>query len=126
MISGILAFNGKSPVVARTSFETERSKKNSAYAKSQQENHNRVTCCSDTAILEKQIQKLQTVSSLVYFDRRRTNVQQLTCKIDLSNSFYYLFFSFVLIELKPFVLKGDSWGKNSEKVPKSVKKCEKS
>ena len=53
--------------------------------------------------------------------RRRTNVQQLTCKIDLSISFYYLFFSFVLLELKPFVLKG----KNSEKVPKSVKKCEK-
>ena len=40
------------------------------------------------------------------FGRRRTNVQQLTCKIDLSNSFYYLFFSFVLLELKPFVLKG--------------------
>ena len=38
--------------------------------------------------------------------RRRTNVQQLTCKIDLSNYFYYLFFSFVLLELKPFVLKG--------------------
>ena len=37
---------------------------------------------------------------------RRTTLQQLTCKIDLSNSFYYLFFSFVLIELKPFVLKG--------------------
>ena len=33
--------------------------------------------------------------------RRRTNVQQLTCKIDLSSSFYYLFFSFVLIELNP-------------------------
>ena len=33
-------------------------------------------------------------------------MQQLTCKIDLSKSFYYLFFSFVLIELKPFVLKG--------------------
>ena len=33
-------------------------------------------------------------------------MQQLTCKIDLSNSFYYFFFSFVLIELKPFVLKG--------------------
>ena len=33
-------------------------------------------------------------------------MQQLTCKIDLSNSFYiYLFFSFVLIGLKPFVLK---------------------
>ena len=37
--------------------------------------------------------------------RRRTNVQQLTCKIDLSNSFYYHFFSFVLLELKPFVFK---------------------
>ena len=37
--------------------------------------------------------------------RRRTNVQQLTCKIDLSKSFYYLLFSFVLIELKPFVFK---------------------
>ena len=34
-------------------------------------------------------------------------MQQLTCKIDLSSSFYYLFFSFVLLELaKPFVLKG--------------------
>ena len=51
--------------------------------------------------------------------RRRTNVQQLTCKIDLSSSFYYLFFSFVLIELKPFVLKGSSPGR------KSMKKCEK-
>ena len=39
--------------------------------------------------------------------RRRTNVQQLTCKIDfLPISFYYLSFSFVLLELKPFVLKG--------------------
>ena len=38
--------------------------------------------------------------------KRRTNVQQLTCKIDLSSSFYYLFFSFVLLEQKPFVLKG--------------------
>ena len=54
--------------------------------------------------------------------RRRTNVQQLTCKIDLSNSFYYLFFSFVLIELKSFVLKGEVPGENYEKVPKSVKK----
>ena len=33
--------------------------------------------------------------------RRRTNVQQQTCKIDLPFSFYYLFFSFVLLELKP-------------------------
>ena len=44
------------------------------------------------------------------FFKARTNVQQLTCKIDLSNSFYYLFFSFVLIELKPFVLKGKVLG----------------
>ena len=42
--------------------------------------------------------------------RRRTNVQQLTCSIDLSCSFYYLFFSFVLIELKRFVLKGKVLG----------------
>ena len=41
------------------------------------------------------------------FIGRRTNVQQLTCNIDdLSRSFYYLFFSFVLLELKPLVLKG--------------------
>ena len=58
----------------------------------------------------------------VFFSRRRTNVQQLTCKIDSSNSFYYLFFSFVLLELKPFVLKGKVLG---DKLCKSVKKCEK-
>ena len=56
-------------------------------------------------------------------------MQQLTCKIDLSNYFYYLFFSFVLIELKPFVLKGKVLGekfwKNSEKVLKIAKKFEK-
>ena len=52
-------------------------------------------------------------------------MQQLTCNIDLANSFYYLFFSFVLLELKPFVFKWKVLGKNSEKVPKSVKKCEK-
>ena len=53
--------------------------------------------------------------------RRRTNVQQRTCNIDLSNSFYYLFFSFVLLELKPFVLKGKVLGEKfwkSEKVRK--------
>ena len=32
-------------------------------------------------------------------------MQQLTCNIDLSSSLYHLFFSFVLLELKPFVLK---------------------
>ena len=57
--------------------------------------------------------------------RRRTNVQQLTCNIDLSNYFYYLFFSFVLIELKPFVLKGRDVGEKLWKSVKMVKKCEK-
>ena len=57
--------------------------------------------------------------------RRRTNVQQLTCKIDLPFSFYYLFFSFVLLELKPFVLKGKALGKKLWKVWKIMKKCEK-
>ena len=56
--------------------------------------------------------------------RRRTNVQQLTCNIDLSKSFYYLFFSFVLLELKPLCFEGESPGgkilKKCEKVLKSV------
>ena len=55
-------------------------------------------------------------------NQRRTNVQQLTCKIDSSNSFYYLFFSFIILELKPLVLKGKVRG---EKLWKSAKKCEK-
>ena len=37
-------------------------------------------------------------------------MQQPTRKIDLSNSFYYFFFSFVLLELKPFVFKGKVLG----------------
>ena len=45
-------------------------------------------------------------------------MRQLTCNIDLSSSFYYLFFSFVLIELKPLVLKGKVLG---EKFRESVK-----
>ena len=45
-------------------------------------------------------------------------MQQLTCNIDLSCSFYYIFFSFVLIELKPFVLKGKVLGKNMKKYAK--------
>ena len=49
-------------------------------------------------------------------DWRRTNVQQLTCNIDLACSFYYIFFSFVLIELKPFVLKGKVLGEKGEKL----------
>ena len=49
-------------------------------------------------------------------NRRRTNVQQLTCNIDLSCYFYYyLFFSFILLELKPFVLKGKVLGEKWEK-----------
>ena len=51
-------------------------------------------------------------------------MQQLTCNVPLSRSFYYLFLSFVLIELKPCVLKGESPGakilKKCEKVRKSV------
>ena len=42
-------------------------------------------------------------------------MQQLTCNIDLSCSFYYLLFSFVLIELKPFDLKGKVLGEKCEK-----------
>ena len=37
-------------------------------------------------------------------------MQQLTCNIDLSCSFHYLFFSFVLLELKPFIFEGESPG----------------
>ena len=53
-------------------------------------------------------------------------MQQLTCDIDLSCSFYYLFFSFDLIELKPFVLKGKVLGekfreKKNAKSAKNVK-----
>ena len=48
------------------------------------------------------------LSATSLYRRRRTNVQQLTCKINLSSSFYFLFFSFVLIE--PFVLKGKVLG----------------
>ena len=55
-------------------------------------------------------------------------MQQLTCKIDLSKYFYYPFFSFVLIELKPLVLKGKVPGekilKKCQKVLKSVKNYE--
>ena len=48
-------------------------------------------------------------------------MQQLTCNIDLSNSFYYLFFCFVLIELaKTLCFEGESPG------GKILKMCEKS
>ena len=73
----------------------------------------------------------KNLSSLLppYWFRRRTNVKQLTCKCNIrsSNYFYYLFFSSVLFELKPFVSKGKVLGKNSEKVWKvwkSVKNSE--
>ena len=49
-------------------------------------------------------------------NRRGTSVQQLTCNIDLSCSFYCLFFSFVLVELEGEVLGEKFW--------KSAKKCE--
>ena len=62
--------------------------------------------------------------SCLNLPKRRTNVQPLTCKIDSSNSFYYLFFSFIILELKqkPLVLKGKVRG---EKWWKNAKKCEK-
>ena len=88
--------------------------------------------CEDSVSLEDESQKktskksapnlCKTPAPTITNNRRRTNVQQLTCKIDLSNSFYYFFFSFVLLELKPFVLKGKVLG---EKFWKSAKKCEK-
>ena len=46
-------------------------------------------------------------------------MQQLTCKIDLPFSFYYLFFSFVLLELKTLCFEGESPG------GKIMKKCQK-
>ena len=49
-------------------------------------------------------------------------MQQLTCNIDLSCYFYYLLFSFVLIELRPFVLKGKVMGETFRK--KKSEKCE--
>ena len=52
-------------------------------------------------------------------------MQQLTCNIGLSISFYYLFFSFVLIEPKDLCFEGESPGgkilKKCEKVRKKVK-----
>ena len=45
-------------------------------------------------------------------------MQQLTCNIDLSCYFYYLFFSFVLLELEALCFEGESPG------GKSVKMCE--
>ena len=58
---------------------------------------------------------------LIDFCRRRTDVQQLTCNIDLSRSFYYLFFSFVLLELKPLFWMGKVLG---DKFWQSVKNSE--
>ena len=77
---------------------------------------NSTSFCNTKDTPKKKLEASQSCS------RRRTNVQQLTCNIDLSCSFYYFFFSFVLIELKRFVLKGKVLG---EKFWKSVKKCEK-
>ena len=56
-------------------------------------------------------------------------MQQLTCNINLFRFFYYLVFSIVLTEPKPFVLQGkvlspDSWGNTPRKVGKFMKKCE--
>ena len=46
-------------------------------------------------------------------------MQQLTCNIDLSSYFSYLFLSFVLIELKTLCFEGQSpGGKILKKMPK--------
>ena len=52
-------------------------------------------------------------------------MQQLTCNIDLSRSFDYHFFSLVLLELKPFVLKGKVLEEKFSKSVKIVKNGEK-
>ena len=40
---------------------------------------------------------IEQTEAKIILPRRRTNVQRLTCNIDLSCSFYYLLFSFVLL-----------------------------
>ena len=72
-----------------------------------------------TGCITLRIQKLES-AQVLRMDKRRTNVQQLTCNIDFSCSFYFFVFSFVLLELKPFVLKGKVLG---QKLWKSVKNC---
>ena len=61
-------------------------------------------------------------------NRRRTNVQQLTCKIDSSNSFYYLFLLFYYPWAKTLCFEGESPGgkilKKCQKVLKSAKNYE--
>ena len=54
--------------------------------------------------------RVRNLWTSICFIRRRTNLQQLTCNIDLSCSLHYLFFAFLLIELKPFVLKEKALG----------------
>ena len=56
-------------------------------------------------------------------DRRRTNVQQLTCNIDLSNLFLLSFLLFCSPWAQTLCFEGEVPGENSEKVWKSAKKC---
>ena len=51
-------------------------------------------------------------------------MQRLTCNIDLSSFILFLLFSFVIIELKPFVLKGKVLGEKYRKKCKKNGKCE--
>ena len=48
-------------------------------------------------------------------------MEQLTCNIDLSCSLYYLFFSLVLLEIKPLVLKGKVLGEKFLKMCENVR-----
>ena len=54
--------------------------------------------------------------------QRRTNVQQLTCNVDLSSSFFLSFLLFSSLWAKALCFEGEVLG---EKFWKSVKKCEK-
>ena len=47
-------------------------------------------------------------------------MQQLTCNIDLSCSFYYFSSLFFSLSQNPLFWRGKSWGKNSKKVRKSI------
>ena len=76
------------------------------------------------ALLPKLLAESRIKDDFACFSRRRTNVQQQTWNMDLSCSFYYLFFSFVLLELKHFVLKVKVLGEKSWRSVKIDKKCE--
>ena len=84
--------------------------------------HSDQRCCIRRVALPSGWRSYHTIDPYTYPNNRwRTNVQQLTCNIDSSNSFYYLFFFlFSSHWAKTLRLKGKVLG---EKFWKSVKKC---